>query len=186
MSNLSNFQLLTKTLAGRIIYLVGMMGSGKSLTGPYLSKALKYSFVDQDELIEKVSKMSISQIFEEEGETGFRNLETQVLKEIGTRHSLVVATGGGVVTRAENWGILHQGIVVWIDLSKDRLLKRLELDNTKRPLLKNTELNITIDSLIQERHSFYTESDLQIKVEQETPEEVASVILKKLPGIITN
>ncbi len=185
MSNSFSSDSLIKKLSGRIIFLVGMMGSGKSSTGPHLAKALGYSFIDQDELIEKVAKLSISKIFQEEGETAFRNIETQVLKEIGKRHSLVVATGGGVVIRPENWGVLHQGLVVWIAPSKDRLIARLQLDFSQRPLLNKTKIPDNLEVLIKERSLFYKESDLEISVDNETPKEVANLILKKLPSILS-
>ncbi len=184
MNDLLRSNSLSKTLGGRIIFLVGMMGSGKSHTGPYLAEALKYSFIDQDELIKEVAKMSISDIFQEEGENGFRDLETQVLKEIGKRHSLVVATGGGVVVRPENWGILHQGIVVWIDTCREQLIERLKVDQLKRPLLANNRPIHSLDKLIKERNSFYAESDLHVYVEKENPQEVALKILKDLTKIL--
>ncbi len=184
MTDLLRSNSLIQILNGRIIYLVGMMGSGKSKTGPYLAKALQYSFVDQDLLIEQVSKMSIAEIFEKEGEQCFRDLETQVLKEIGQRHSLVIATGGGVVMRSENWGILHQGIVVWIDTSREQLAARLNADQTRRPLLENNDSAKSLDLLIKERHPFYSESDLHMKVNKETAKEVALNIVKNLANIL--
>ncbi len=177
---------LITTLGGRIIYLVGMMGSGKSMTGPHLAKLLNYSFVDQDKLIEEVAKTSIQNIFQQEGESAFRDIETQVLKEIGNRHSLIVATGGGVVTRSVNWGTLHQGIVVWINPSIDCLLKRLKLDQNQRPLLKNNHLLPSLEILMKERHPFYVESDVEIVVQEETPEQVAKEICRKLETILSN
>ncbi len=186
MSNLLNSHSLAKILAGRIVFLVGMMGSGKSMTGPHLAKALKYSFVDQDKLIEEVSKVTISEIFAKDGENGFRDLETKTLKEIGKMHSLVVATGGGIVTRAENWGVLHQGIVVWIDPSRDCLLSRLKSDPNKRPLLTKNELANDLESLMNERYPFYAEADLQIPVDEESPEEVACEIMNKLSSKISD
>ncbi len=173
---------LSQILGGRIIYLVGMMGSGKSCTGPHLAKSLGYTFVDQDDLIEQVTKLSIATIFKEEGESGFRDIETQVLKEIGTRHSLVVATGGGVVTSIENWGVLHQGIVIWINPLRDRLFERLKDEVDKRPLLEKENFISSLDQVIKERHRFYIESDLTISVDNETPEEVAQLILELLPA----
>ncbi len=186
MSNVLESDTLINSLGGRIIFLVGMMGSGKSKTGPTLAKALNYSFVDQDDLIERVAKMSIAEIFAKEGETNFRDLETQVLKEIGKRHSLVVATGGGIVLKPENWGVLHQGIVVWIHPSRQQLLTRLELDQTVRPLIKKSNLLSSIDQLIKDRKEYYEQSDLHIKVENETPLEVALEIIQQLPNIINN
>ncbi len=184
MTSVIRSNSLIKKLGGRILYLVGMMGSGKSQTGPHLAQALNYTFIDQDELIEKVAKTTIDKLFQDEGEKNFRDLETQVLKEIGTRHSLVVSTGGGVVMKSENWGILHQGIVVWLDVSKEQLIARLKEDTKNRPLLENKNLNNSIEDLINERASMYAESDLQIHIEQEDPKEVAMKIIQNLPNIL--
>ncbi len=183
MTNLSSFNKLAMTLGGRNLYLVGMMGSGKSRTGPPLAKKLAYGFVDVDEVIEKVAKKSIQAIFDADGETGFRELETEVLKAIGKRHSLVVATGGGIVTRSENWGILHQGIVIWIDPDRETLVSRLQSDQTVRPMLKNNLIQ-KLDILLKERLPFYRESDLHLSVSSESPEEVALAVLRDLELLI--
>ena len=74
-------QTLKEKLGGRNIFLIGMMGSGKSQTGPVLAKMINYAFVDTDDVIEKASKQSISSIFEKDGEKVFRDVEKQVLKE---------------------------------------------------------------------------------------------------------
>ena len=90
---------LKERLSGRSIYLIGMMGSGKTSTGRPLAKRLGYGFVDADAVIEQVAGCTIPEIFERDGEAGFRSIESQVLNAISQRHSLVVATGGGVVTK---------------------------------------------------------------------------------------
>ena len=77
--------------------------------------------------------------FHYEGEAGFRALEAAVLNQIASWHSLVVATGGGVVTRPENWGQLHQGVVIWLDAPEALLLERLRSDATPRPLLQTAD-----------------------------------------------
>ena len=127
---------LKQRLSGRSIYLIGMMGSGKTSTGRPLAKRLGYGFVDADAVIEQAAGCSIPAIFERDGEAGFRAIERQVLNTISQRHSLVVATGGGVVTTPENWGQLHSGIVVWLDVDRGQLLARLRADSTMRPLLQ--------------------------------------------------
>ncbi len=180
----STHQSLKEKLGGRNIFLIGMMGSGKSQTGPELAKRIKYAFVDTDEVIEKASKKSIEEIFEEDGEIVFRGLEKQVLKEIGQHHSLVIATGGGSVTVPENWGILHQGIVIWLDLDLKRSIKRIETDNKKRPLLSDDDLFQTFSQIYESRKPMYLESDLRIVVEEQSPNEVASMIAEKLPSIL--
>ncbi len=183
MNDLSGFNLLANKLGGRNLYLVGMMGSGKSSAGPFLAKNLSYSFVDVDQIIEHVAKRSIPEIFEAEGEVVFRDLETQVLKEIGKRHSLVVATGGGVVIRPENWGILHQGVVIWLDVSRQIILERLQSDQTSRPLLENNLIE-NFDSLLLKRRDLYLEADLRITIDQESSEEVALQILANLRSML--
>ena len=125
-------------------------------------------------------------LFEKDGETGFRDLEKQVLKEISQHHSLVIATGGGLVTVPENWGILHQGIVIWLDLDLKRSIKRIESDDKKRPLLNDDDLSQTFSQIYESRKPIYLESDLRIVVEEQSPYEVASMIAEHLPNILIN
>ena len=175
---------LKEKLGGRNIFLIGMMGSGKSQTGPVLAKMINYAFVDTDDVIEKASKQSISSIFEKDGEKVFRDVEKKVLKEISQHHSLVIATGGGLVTLPENWGILHQGIVIWLDLDLKRSIKRLESDKKKRPLLIGDDLAGNFSQILESRKPIYLESDLRIEVEDQSPYEVATMIAERLLSIL--
>ena len=175
---------LKEKLGGRNIFLIGMMGSGKSQTGPVLAKMINYAFVDTDDVIEKASKQSISSIFEKDGEKVFRDVEKKVLKEISQHHSLVIATGGGLVTLPENWGILHQGIVIWLDLDLKRSIKRLESDKKKRPLLIGDNLAENFSQIYESRKPIYLESDLRIEVEDQSPYEVATMVAEHLPSIL--
>jgi shikimate kinase len=175
---------LKEKLGGRNIFLIGMMGSGKSQTGPVLAKMINYAFVDTDDVIEKASKQSISSIFEKDGEKVFRDVEKKVLKEISQHHSLVIATGGGLVTLPENWGILHQGIVIWLDLDLKRSIKRLESDQKRRPLLLGDNLAEDFSQIYESRKPIYLESDLRIEVEDQSPYEVATMVAEHLPSIL--
>ena len=175
---------LKEKLGGRNIFLIGMMGSGKSQTGPVLAKMINYAFVDTDDVIEKASKQSISSIFEKDGEKVFRDVEKKVLKEISQHHSLVIATGGGLVTLPENWGILHQGIVIWLDLDLKRSIKRLESDQKKRPLLIGDDLAENFSQIYESRKPIYLESDLRIEVEDQSPYEVATMVAERLLSIL--
>ena len=175
---------LKEKLGGRNIFLIGMMGSGKSQTGPVLAKMINYAFVDTDDVIAKASKQSISSIFEKDGEKVFRDVEKQVLKEISQHHSLVIATGGGLVTLPQNWGILHQGIVIWLDLDLKRSIKRLESDKKERPLLIGDDLANNFSQIYESRKPIYLESDLRIEVEDQSPYEVASMVAEHLPSIL--
>ena len=99
------------------------MASGKSTVGPLLADALGYRFLDADAVIREVAGCTIPEIFDRDGEAGFRQLERQVLKQLSQWHSLVVATGGGIVTVPANWGELRQGAVVWLDVAAAELLQ---------------------------------------------------------------
>lgn len=97
------------------IVLIGMPGCGKSTVGAELAKALKRRFVDTDSLIVQKAAKSIPDIFASKGEVGFRKLETEIMEEVGMQSNLVIATGGGCVTRTENYPLLHQNsTIVWL------------------------------------------------------------------------
>ena len=175
---------LKQRLGGRSLYLVGMMGSGKTSTGRPLAERLGYGFVDADAVIEQAAGCSIPEIFQREGEGGFRAIEHQVLSAISQRHSLVVATGGGVVTQRENWGLLHSGIVIWLDVVQEQLLKRLQADSTVRPLLQTEDPALALSQLLAERQPLYAEADLTVVINDETPDTVADGILQLLPSLL--
>ena len=175
---------LKQRLSGRSLYLVGMMGSGKTSTGRPLAQQLGYGFVDADAVIEQAAGCSIPEIFERNGEAGFRALESQVLNAISQRHSLVVATGGGVVTQQENWGLLHSGIVIWLDVVPEQLMQRLKADSTIRPLLQTEDPEAALNALLNQRRPLYAEADLTVVINDETPETVADGILQLLPSLL--
>ncbi len=176
--------LLRRRLEGINLYLVGMMGAGKSAVGRPLAQALGYRFVDADTAIEQVAGRTIPSLFADEGEAGFRNLETAVLGQIASWHSLVVATGGGVVTRPENWGHMRQGVVIWLDAPPAVLLNRLNADPTPRPLLRSEDPSARLQALLQERLPLYGQADLRISQGDGTPDQVAAQVLEALPTIL--
>ena len=176
---------LIKELRGRSIFLIGMMGSGKSSTGPILAEILKYKYVDLDVLIEKLTKKTIDKVFSEEGEEYFRDLETQCLQEIIKLPSVVVSTGGGVVLKKENWGILRQGIIVWLDINKEIALNRLNSKDNIRPLLKGN-IDIKYEEIFETRKDIYAQADLRVEINNEGVKNVAEKILNTLQKEINN
>jgi len=176
---------LIKELRGRSIFLIGMMGSGKSSTGPILAEILKYKFVDLDVLIEKLTKKTIDKVFSDEGEEYFRDLETQCLQEIIKLPSVVVSTGGGVVLKKENWGILRQGIIVWLDINKEIVLNRLNSKDNIRPLLKGN-IDRKYEEIFQTRKDIYAQADLRVEINNEGVQNVAEKILNSLKKEINN
>lgn len=175
---------LAQRLQGLNLYLVGMMGTGKSAVAQPLADALGYRLVDADHTLETAAGRSIAEIFAADGEASFRALETAVLDQIASWHSLVVATGGGVVTRPENWGHLRQGVVVWLDAPTELLLQRLMGDATPRPLLNHPDPASRLTKLLSERQPLYAQADLRICQQGEPPEQVAQQVLEALPSIL--
>ena len=176
---------LIKELRGRSIFLIGMMGSGKSSTGPILAEILKYKYVDLDVLIEKLTKKTIDKVFSDEGEEYFRDLETQCLQEIIKLPSVVVSTGGGVVLKKENWGILRQGIIVWLDINKEIALNRLNSKDNIRPLLKGN-IDVKYEEIFETRKDIYAQADLRVEINNEGVKNVAEKILNTLKKEINN
>lgn len=176
---------LATRLEGMNLYLVGMMGAGKSAVGRPLAASLGYRFIDADVILEQSCGRTIPQIFAQEGEDAFRAVESSVLDQIAQWHSLVVATGGGVVTRPRNWGTLRQGLVVWLDAPEEVLLRRLAADPTPRPLLEDADAASRVRRLLRQRRPLYAQADLTVaQREGDSPELVAMGILDAIPGIL--
>ncbi len=166
------------------IYLVGMMGCGKSTIGQLLAAQLQYQFFDTDHLIEQVSRQSVNDIFALAGEEEFRSIEAKILGEISAYTKLVVATGGGIVLRRSNWGHLQQGLVVWIDVPVAVLWERLANDSS-RPLLRTRDPQAQLTQLLESRRQRYAEADLHISVTaRQNPASVAADILAKIPTVL--
>jgi shikimate kinase len=126
---------MTDSAADHLV-LVGLMGSGKSSVGRRVADALGRPFVDTDLVIERREGRSIRQIFDDEGEEAFRDMESSVLAQALSSHSSsVIATGGGVVGRESNRDILTAHRVVWLRATIDTLSTRLASGRSRRPLL---------------------------------------------------
>ena len=153
------------------IILIGMPGCGKSTIGKIVANKLGKAFVDADTEIIKTAGKPIPQIFAESGEEGFRKIETKVLAELGARSGLVIATGGGCVTRSENYPHLHRnGTIIWIK----REINCLPTEG--RPLSKAGEL----DKMYSIRKPLYEAfSDIAIE-NSKTVEQAAESIISKL------
>ncbi len=166
------------------IYLIGMMGCGKSTIGQVLAQQVGYGFLDTDTSIERLTKQSINEIFAAVGEEEFRSIESQVLAEVSAYTKLVVSTGGGIVLRQANWGSLRQGVIVWLDVSCDVLWQRLVSDQT-RPLLQAPNPQAKLREILDSRRARYGEADLKISIDSERPPAmVAAEILEKIPTVL--
>lgn len=140
----------------RNIILIGYMGSGKSTVGRKAAKAVEYSFLDTDALIEQEEEMTIAQLFEEKGEAYFREKETETIRQLLTEpKGKIIATGGGLPMREGNAGLLKElGTVIYLKAETDTLLKRLTGD-TARPLLQKGDLREKIETMLAIRGPVY-------------------------------
>ena len=142
------------------IYLVGMMGSGKSSVAKCLAEQLGRSWIDVDEEIVKASGQSINTLFEKKGETVFRQIEKEVLARIAQQKNAVVATGGGSVLLAENRERMKEtGVAVYLKVDLETLFKRVKL-MSHRPLLKATDPKVVLAQLLRDRETFYQQVDI--------------------------
>ncbi len=159
------------------VYLIGMMGSGKTTTGRALAKLLALPFVDLDELIVQKAGRSINEIFKTEGEGRFRELETEILKQVSNSSDQVVATGGGLVINPENRNLLKTtGLVIYLKTETNVLWDRVKVKKD-RPLLATADPKKTFLDLFQFRSPLYVEnSQMVFATDYKTPEAVAEEI----------
>lgn len=140
------------------IFLVGMMGAGKTTVGRLLANFLEKKFYDSDREIQKRTGVSIPLIFEIEGEAGFRKRETEMLSELVKTGNIVLATGGGAVLSAENRELLkHSGTVIYLRATIDDLWRRTRHDKN-RPLLQTQDPRTKLTELYAQRDPLYRET----------------------------
>ena len=153
------------------IVLIGMPGCGKSTVGRLIAEKLGRSFLDADTELSKRAGRSVPEIINRDGENAFRRLETECAAELGKRSGAVIACGGGVVTREENYSLYHQnGIILWIDRPLE------ELSTEGRPISKSRSVGV----LYAERMPKYRKwSDITITAAK-TAEETAELALEAL------
>ncbi len=175
---------MSDLLKGINIFLIGMMGAGKTTVGQVLARQLGYGFLDTDAVIEQLAGKTINDIFADNGEEAFRQLEAQVLSEVSAHTKLTIATGGGIVLRQLNWSYLHHGLIVWLDVPVPVLMERLQNDLT-RPLLQSPEPAQALQNLLDKRRRLYAEADICIPITgTQTPEEIAARVIVEIPTVI--
>ena len=160
------------------IYLIGMMGTGKSTLGKTLSKNMQKPFIDLDSEIEKTGGNSVSKIFDRDGEERFREMETEQLKQYSRS---VVACGGGIVLKLENRHFIKEnGIAILLTASMGELSQRLS-DSDNRPLLANDITEEALTKLWLERQLDYLNTaDFTIETGGKNPEELSEEIILRI------
>ncbi|KAJ1398611.1 Shikimate kinase/Threonine synthase-like 1 [Sesbania bispinosa] len=156
-------------LNGRCIYLVGMMGSGKTTVGKIMSKVLGYSFCDRDN-IHALNNSHMAMALQPDPRPA--NRHTEALHKLSLMHRLVISTGGGAVTRPINWKYMHKGISVWLDVPVEALAQRIAAVGTNsRPLLHYeagdayTRALMRLSALFEERSEAYANANARVSLE---------------------
>lgn len=166
------------------IFLVGLMGAGKSTVGRLLARRLSKRFVDTDHEIEKRNGVTIPVIFEIEGEDGFRRREQEVLTDLAQEQGLVLSTGGGIVLRPENREALrNHGFVVYLNARPELLAERTKHDRS-RPLLNVEDPLSRLRQLYAVRDPLYREvAHAIVETGRGAPQQVVQAILAEITRI---
>lgn len=163
------------------VVLVGPMGAGKSTIGRMLAKEIGYRFLDSDRIIEERCGANIPWIFDVEGEDGFRQRETAMLRELAEEEGTVLATGGGAVMRAENRELLKKAsVVVYLRTSIEQQVERTRKDRN-RPLLQNDDPEAVLRNLFAIRDPIYTElADIVMHTDRKSPRLVVRQLVNRV------
>jgi shikimate kinase len=167
-------------MAAEKVFLIGMMGSGKSYWTGKIDKWIKSGGYDLDDLIEMMEERTITEIFEEDGEANFRKLETKMLKWFTEKKKFVLATGGGTPCIQTNMDWMKkEGLVIWLDESIEVLVERLSNQKDHRPLiasLNNEELADFLHQKILERTPFYQQAHYRLSGDQITESALKKIV----------
>jgi shikimate kinase len=167
-------------LGGRSIVFVGLMGAGKTAIGRKVSTMLSLPFIDSDQEIESVSRMTVPELFERYGETEFRALEQRVILRVLENGPQVLSTGGGAFMNAQTReAIAAHGVSVWLKAELDLLMERVS-KKQNRPLLKSADPRAVLERLMGERYPVYATADVTVPTRDDRKEIIAAEVLDAL------
>ena len=159
------------------IALIGFMGTGKSSVGQLVAGQLHFSFLDTDHLIESRAGKTISEIFAQDGEPAFRDLERNLVQELGTRKRAVISTGGGLPVGEGNLSSLRtHALIVCLWASPEKIWERVR-NQTHRPLLDDPDPLAKIRQLLIDRQPYYRQADVLLNTATRSLNEVAHQVI---------
>jgi shikimate kinase len=161
------------------VFLLGFMASGKSTVGPLLAAKLGLEFIDLDLVIEARAGCAIADLIKREGEKRFREIETEALREAVSRGGVIIAPGGGAITRDENRELMSRlGITVWLDAPFELCWRRIQKDGATRPLAPD---EATARGRYEQRLALYRQAAIHIPINQShSPDDISERIIEKL------
>jgi shikimate kinase len=155
------------TVKNQIIYIIGFMGSGKTTAGKKLASLLGWKFIDLDKEIEEYTGKSIPEIFSANGEKYFREIETQLLRNLNSQSNTIISTGGGTPCHGNNMDfMIGAGLTIYLKLTPGQLKSRLSGSKGERPLIKDLEpdaLQSYIEKKLADREKWYDRSDITVE-----------------------
>lgn len=167
-------------LGSRSIVFVGLMGAGKTAIGRKVATMLSLPFIDSDQEIESVSRMTVPELFERYGETEFRALEQRVILRVLENGPQVLSTGGGAFMNAQTReAIAAHGVSVWLKAELDLLMDRVS-KKQNRPLLKSADARAVLERLMAERYPVYATSDVTVPTRDDRKEVIAAEVIEAL------
>ena len=152
------------------------MGAGKTTVGMELAKKLNYKLIDTDHSIENDQSRKIKDIFSEDGELFFRNLETLKLKELINVENAIISTGGGIILKDENRSILNNLFTIYLKADFENIFNRIKQDNS-RPLLLTDDPYNTAKDIFKSRQSVYESFKIHVRTDNKTPHQVVEEII---------
>ena len=164
------------------VALIGFMGTGKTVVGKALAEKLGKEFIELDALIERKAGKTIPEIFKQNGEVAFRELEIKVAREVSQKRNAVIACGGGVVLNKINIDRLKwESVIVYLTASPEVIMKRTSSDRNERPLLGTTDKASEVRRLLQFRKPFYEHAaEITIDTSKLDIESVVTKIIEKV------
>ena len=164
----------------KIIAIIGLMGVGKTTIGLKIANRIGCYFIDSDQEIEDQEKKTISEIFNQNGEEYFRQIEEKIIKEILLREEkIVLSLGGGAFINSNTRKILKEkSITIWLDASIEDILFRIG-NKENRPLLNGVNKRLVLEELLKKRHSIYSEANLKFNTSIENQEQIIEKIIKQ-------
>jgi len=168
------------------IFLIGMMGCGKTTIGRKIAEALDRPFVDLDEAIEKRTNRTINDIFENSGEFHFRTCEAQVLRDIPRNFpEAIIATGGGTPLHFNNMSFLNNnGLTIFLDINIHLLTERLADQRETRPLLRRDDWETFLEGLAAQRRSAYEKAQVSLEINSNDAQQSVEAILAQMPQVV--
>lgn len=176
-------EIARASLGRRNLVFVGLMGAGKSAIGKLVAQQMRVPFIDTDAEIERVSRMTISELFAQYGEAEFRALETRVIKRLMRGSTKVISTGGGAfINENTRRNVKRFAVSVWLSADLEVLWERVN-KRDHRPLLKTENPKATLEALMEKRYPIYAEADITINSRDVRKEVIVEEVLSAVAGL---